>query len=103
MFTANATIPAGSFVTFVSGLSVTSVKGTVSGKTISAAIPSGDAGQIYVFVTSKDAEGTLADRSVLFGPAILEGRPPAQSSLEAIAYGPSSTDEARSEASASHV
>jgi len=73
MFTAAGTIPANSYVTFVNGLSITSVKGTVKGSQISAKIPSVDEGQTYVFVTSSDVEGTMKDAAVLFGPAILEG------------------------------
>lgn len=38
-FTTTKAIPAGSYVTFVSGLSVTSVKGAIKGETISAKIP----------------------------------------------------------------
>lgn len=77
MFTAASAIPAGSFLTFVSGLSVVSVPGDISGMDISAAIPSVAMGQTYVFVTSADQEGTLSDAAVLFGPAILEVYPPA--------------------------
>ena len=79
MFTAAKTIPAGSFLTFVNGLSVVSVAGNVSGKSISAAIPSVAMGQTYVFVTSSDQEATLSDTAVLFGPAIVEVYPPAPS------------------------
>lgn len=74
-FTAMKKIPAGSYVTFVNGLVVTSVKGTVSGKTITAKIPAGLGGQTYVFATKSDVEGTFDDTQVLFGPAILEVRP----------------------------
>jgi Ferritin-like domain len=77
MFTAASAIPAGSFVTFVSGLNVVSVPGTISGMDISAAIPSVAMGQTYVFVTSSDQEGTLSDAAVQFGPAILEVYPAA--------------------------
>jgi hypothetical protein len=76
MFTAASEIPAGSYVTFINGLSVVSVKGTISGMSISAAIPSVAMGQTYVLVTSSDQEGTLSDAAVLFGPAILEVYPP---------------------------
>jgi hypothetical protein len=79
MFTAAKSIPAGSYVTFVSGLNVVSVAGTISGSNISAAIPAVAQGQTYVFVTSSDQETTLSDAAVLFGPAILEVYPPAPS------------------------
>ncbi|WPG99917.1 Hypothetical protein R9X50_00273800 [Acrodontium crateriforme] len=46
-------------------------------KKITAAIPSVDQGQTYVFVTNCDVEGTLDDTKVLFGPAVLEVNPPA--------------------------
>lgn len=86
-------IPDGSYVTFVSGLSVVSVKGEIQGEThtqwtalwkiadtsigntTSAAIPAVVEGQSYVFVTSKDVEGTLDQSAILFGPAILEVKP----------------------------
>lgn len=77
MLTAAKPIPAGSYVTFVNGLSVVSVAGTISGSSISAEIPAVAEGQTYVFVTSSDQEGTLTDAAVLFGPAILEVYPPA--------------------------
>lgn len=34
-------------------------------------------GQSYVFVTKSDVEGTFSDTQVLFGPAVLEVKPPA--------------------------
>ncbi len=91
-FTAAGTIPAGSYVTFVNGLTITSVKGTVKGTSkstsqvvnvtdrlpgsdISAKIPAGLAGQTYVFVTKSDVETTFSDSAVLFGPAIIEVLP----------------------------
>ncbi|KAK3065170.1 hypothetical protein LTS18_007369 [Coniosporium uncinatum] len=72
-FTAPTSIPAGSYLTFVNGLSVTSAQGSIKGSQISAPVPSADEGQTYVFVTSSDVEGSLKDAAVLFGPAILEG------------------------------
>ncbi|KAK4945502.1 hypothetical protein LTR10_015398 [Elasticomyces elasticus] len=75
--TAAKSIPAGSYVTFVSGLNVVSVRGTISGMDITAEIPAVAMGQTYVLVTSKDVEGTLVDASVLFGPAIIEVMPAA--------------------------
>lgn len=94
-FTAQKNIPAGSYVTFVSGLTVTSVKGTVNGKQrgtqhntltqsnfttgmdIKATVPSAIMGQSYVFVSKSDVENTFDDSQVLFGPAVLEVAPPA--------------------------
>ncbi len=75
-FTAAKDIPAGSYVTFVSGLNVVSVPGTINGADITAAIPSVAMGQTYVFVTNADIEGTFSDTAVLFGPAVLEVYPP---------------------------
>ena len=74
-FTAASKIPEGSYVTFVNGLGVTSVKGKVHGMTISAEIPKTVEGQAYVFVTKKDVETTFDDSAVVFGPAILEVAP----------------------------
>ncbi len=77
-FTAAKKIPAGSYVTFVNGLTVTSVKGTISNKKdITATIPTGLGGQTYVFVTKSDVETTFDDSQVLFGPSILEVNPAA--------------------------
>lgn len=74
-FTAASEIPEGSYVTFVNGLGVSSVKGEIKGMTISAEIPMTVEGQAYVFVSSKDVEKSLDDSAVLFGPAILEVKP----------------------------
>ena len=94
--TAAKTIPAGSYVTFVNGLTVTSVRGSIkgkrsvawvhrresaltriSGKNITVKIPTGIMGQAYVFVTKSDVETTFSDTQVLFGPAVVEVTPPA--------------------------
>ena len=73
--TAAASIPAGSYVTFVSGLMITSVKPSkIDGANIYVTIPSAAQGQTYVFITSSDIEGTFSDSAVLFGPAVLEGK-----------------------------
>nr|POF12756.1 protein rds1 [Quercus suber] len=74
-FSAGKNIPAGSYTTFVSGLSVVSVKGPIYGTDIAAKIPSAAMGQTYVFVTSADVEGTFDSSKVLFGPAVLEVKP----------------------------
>ncbi|KAK5111141.1 hypothetical protein LTR62_005340 [Meristemomyces frigidus] len=76
-FKAAGSIASGSFVTFVNGLSVLSVSGTVNGMDISAAVPAGIMGQTYVFITSKNENGTLSAADVEYGPAILEVNPPA--------------------------
>lgn len=73
-FAANSTVPAGSFLTFVSGLTVVSVPAQGSGSTVTAAIPQGVTGQAYVMVTSADSKGKFDASAVLFGPAILEGK-----------------------------
>lgn len=89
----NGTIPQGSYVTFVSGLDVVSVQGTVkrervpgpsfvpyitlttqAGNEISATIPPEAEGQTYVFVT-KNATTMIQASTVLYGPAILEVMP----------------------------
>lgn len=76
-FTAAGSVPAGSFVTFVSGLVITSVPAEISGNTVTAAIPDTVSGQTYVFISSSDQETTFSDKAVLFGPAIIEVAPPA--------------------------
>ncbi|KAK4555159.1 hypothetical protein LTR86_007925 [Recurvomyces mirabilis] len=77
MFTANGTIKANSYVTFVNGLNVVSVAGKIDGMNISAVVPSQAMGQTYVFVTSKNENGTLTAGDVEYGPAVLEVAPPA--------------------------
>jgi hypothetical protein len=47
----------------------------IPGDNISADVPTAVEGQSYVFVTSKDANGTLDATTVLAGPAILEVAP----------------------------
>nr|OQO30439.1 hypothetical protein B0A51_03069 [Rachicladosporium sp. CCFEE 5018] len=74
-FTAASAVAAGSYLTFLSGLSATSVAVTINGNTISAPIPTVDEGQTYVFVSSKDVEGAFDGTSVLFGPSIIEVAP----------------------------
>ena len=79
-FTAAAAVPAGSYVTVVSGLSVTSVQPSmIDGDMVTVTIPSVASGQSYFFVSSTDIEGALVDSEILFGPAILEVTPPAPS------------------------
>jgi hypothetical protein len=76
-FTAASTIPAGSFVTFASGLSVASVQGSINGKVVVATIPASASGQTYVFVTKSSQNATVPDADIWFGPAIIEVAPPA--------------------------
>jgi hypothetical protein len=95
--TAMKKIPSGSYVTFVNGLTVTSVQGSISGmphidsrgldiarytdnfpgKDVTVTIPSGLGGQTYVFISKSDQETTFSDTQVLFGPAVLEVKPAA--------------------------
>lgn len=63
------------FVTFVSGLSVTSVPAVVRGKEIHANIPKTAMGQTYAILTNKEVT-KLTDDVVVAGPAILEVPPP---------------------------
>ena len=74
-FTAASNIPAGSYVTFVSGLSFASVQGTINGNTVVATIPSIASGQTYVFITSVAETTQVPDADILFGPAIVEVAP----------------------------
>ncbi|KAK3658417.1 hypothetical protein LTR56_001828 [Elasticomyces elasticus] len=76
-FTAAGDVAEGSYLTFVSGLDVVSVSGTVQGKNITAEVPMQAQGQTYVFVTSKSEGGKLVAADVTYGPAILEVNPPA--------------------------
>jgi hypothetical protein len=70
----NTTVPADVYATFISGLSVISVSGTVSGQSVSVAIPEGVAGQVYVALTSAAAVNNVYDNSkVVAGPTIVEG------------------------------
>lgn len=70
----NTTIPAGSYLTFVSGLAVSSVPANVNGQKVNAAIPATAMGQTYVFVTNAAAANNKLDIStVIAGPAIVEG------------------------------
>lgn len=73
-FTAAHSVPAGSFVTFVSGLVIVSVAAQGNESTVFAAVPQGIAGQAYVMVTKTDLQGKFDAGSVLFGPAVLEGK-----------------------------
>lgn len=72
-FVAASVIPANSFLTFISGLTVLSVVGQVDGENIHATVPEGVSGQVYAMVTSADAAGKFDAAAVLFGPAVLEG------------------------------
>jgi hypothetical protein len=48
-----------------------------TGNSASFKIPEGVSGQSYVFVTSKDVEGTFDSKAVVAGPAIIEVKPEA--------------------------
>lgn len=74
-FTANGTVPAGSFVTYCSGLATTSVALTMEGDMISAVVPNTAMGQSYAFITNSNVTA-ITDAVVLFGPAIVEVTPP---------------------------
>jgi hypothetical protein len=75
MLTAGKHVPDGSYVTFVSGLMIVSVKPSkVDGTNVYVTIPSAARGQTYVFITSSDIEGVFTDSAVLYGPAIVEGK-----------------------------
>jgi hypothetical protein len=77
-FKAMGTVPASAFVTFVSGLTTTSVPLTMQGDMISAMIPNTISGQSYAFITSSAVAAgmSVTDDMVLFGPAIVEVTPP---------------------------
>jgi len=77
LFSTASALPAGAMVTFVNGLSITSVKPTAgTGNTFTAIPPATDGGQTYVLITSKDVSGgPVTDADTLFGPAIMELTP----------------------------
>jgi hypothetical protein len=74
-FSIEGDLPAGSFVTFVSGLDTVSVAATGSGSSFSAVLPAVAEGQTYAFVTSANVTA-ISDSTVLFGPSIVEVTPP---------------------------
>ena len=77
-FTAAGSVPDGSFVTFVSGLTTVSVPKTMEGNVVSAVIPYTISGQSYAFITNAMVAtgASIMDSIVLFGPAIVEVTPP---------------------------
>ena len=75
-FSVNGSLPSTFFVTFVSGLDITSVTPTIEGGMIAAVIPDTAMGQTYVFLTNMETNTTVMDSMVLFGPAIVEVTPP---------------------------
>jgi hypothetical protein len=75
-FSVDGTLPSSYFVTFVSGLSTTSVAPTMVGSEISAIIPATASGQSYAFITSGNVTSSITDSDILFGPAIVEVTPP---------------------------
>ncbi|MCJ1473394.1 hypothetical protein MMC13_002045 [Lambiella insularis] len=75
-FSVATALPSSFFVTFVSGLSTTSVAPTMSGDMIVAVIPATAMGQTYVFLTNMNVTSSIADSMIINGPAILEVTPP---------------------------
>ncbi len=76
-FTTELTLTQKFFITFASGLNVTSVEATLTNGMISTTIPPTISGQSYAFVTSAmAAENMLNDTIILAGPAVLEVTPP---------------------------
>lgn len=75
IFSVAESLPETFFVTFVSGLDTTSVAGTLQGGLIAATVPATAQGPTYAFITSTQANGTIQDSQVLFGPAVLEITP----------------------------
>jgi len=70
-----AKIPATPYLTFISGLDITSVPATKkSNGYYSAAVPEASEGQTYVILTNKNVTGGTIDESkdIVAGPAILE-------------------------------
>ena len=69
--------PSGSsFVTFLSGLTMTSVPAMVMGNTIKAVVPATAAGQSYAVLTKSNVTAMLTDDLVIAGPAVVEVTPP---------------------------
>ena len=69
---------AGKYLTFVSGLAVSSVAVEGSGSSFVVTIPMGISGQSYAFLTSADVTGgpgNLTDAVILNGPAVIEVTP----------------------------
>ncbi|KAI9698531.1 MAG: hypothetical protein M1836_004112 [Candelina mexicana] len=74
-FSTKLTLTQKFYITFASGLNVTSVDATVSNGMISTTIPTTISGQSYAFVTSSMVT-SLNDSVILAGPAIVEVTPP---------------------------
>ena len=72
-FHSDVEIPQGSFLTFVSGVTIISVQASISVNVIEASVPESISGQSYVFVTKTAISGTIADGDIISGPAVLEG------------------------------
>ena len=64
------------FVTFLSGLSLTSVPATLANGKITTTIPATAMGQTYAVLTNSNVTTALADSQVIAGPAVLEVTPP---------------------------
>lgn len=82
-FTTDASVPEGSFVTFVNGLTIASMPATVAGNMITATIPQMIGGQTYAILTNANVT-MLADSAVIAGPAILEVCSPHTTILNAL-------------------
>ncbi|KKY20867.1 putative protein rds1 [Phaeomoniella chlamydospora] len=75
-FSIEGDIPQASYVTWVSGLAVTSEPVTdVSGKNFMAMVPATAMGQTYALLTNANVT-TVDDSAVLAGPAVIEVTPP---------------------------
>lgn len=73
---AAGSIPAGSFVVFVSGLDTIAVSpSSVLDKALSVEVPATVSGQSYVFITNSKPTGPVTDSIIIFGPAIIEATP----------------------------
>ncbi|KAI9714203.1 MAG: hypothetical protein M1812_006424 [Candelaria pacifica] len=74
-FSTKMTLTQKFYITFASGLNVTSVDATLNNGQISTTIPTTITGQSYAFVTSSSVTA-LNDSVILAGPAIVEVTPP---------------------------
>lgn len=76
-FSTKVTLTQKFYVTFASGLNVTSVDATLSNGQITTTVPTTIAGQSYAFITSSQVtDNTLTDSVILAGPAVVEVTPP---------------------------
>ena len=73
-FTTTASVPSGSFVTFVNGLTIMSMPATVNGNTVTATVPEAIGGVTYAILTNTNTTAIM-DSQVIAGPAIIEVTP----------------------------